>query len=1178
MRGGTKKSGGHARPATMAAKLRSAPATHEEAAKPKPPAAVAGKKAPVSLRRHGTASNETLAQLRAERDEALAQQVATAEILETINRSSGDPAPVFDAILERAMRLCDAAFGGLLVSDGEFVKYLAFRNVPERFKHFLMHNQVRARTMFGPNWAAGAVLNVADLSQSEGYRRRIPVTVSAVEDGGIRAVLLMPMMKEGVFVGAFTIYRHEVRPFTDRQVALTRSFAEQAVIAIENARLLGELRQRTSDLQESLGYQVATSDVLKIIGRSTFDLKPVLKTLIETAGRLCAADGGGVTMRDGDLFRYVAAIDEDKLWDLVRDQRFGPSRGTLTGRALVEGGIVHIPDAAADPEYNIDGAVTVGGLRAALAVPLLHNGAIVGTFNLVRFRPEPFTERQIELVRTFADQAVIAIENARLLTELRESLEQQKAIADVLQAINSSPGNLTPVFDAILEKAHTLCGASRGALFMADGAVFLAAATRGYPDELAARLRAGFTRADAPAIGPLLDGARVHHQPDLLATVPPDDAVGLDIIKRGGVRTGLMVPLRKDGQLLGIISSNRAEVRPFADKEIALLESFAAQAVIAIDNARLLDEVNSRNRDLQESLEYQTATSDVLKVISRSTFDLHSVLDTLAQTAVRLCKSDSGAITVKEGDVFRYTAFHGTSDELKEILRERPLVPGRDTVAGRTALEAQVIHLTDLSTDPSYGWRQVAAFKEIRSTIGVPMLRGTEVIGTFSLSRFHVEPYTDRQIELVRTFADQAVIAIENARLLEEINKRQAELRVTFDNMGDAVIMFDGGQRLVAWNRNFLHMLDIPEEWLATPRTYGDFAAYLTERGEFGDTPPPNMGDPNSEAVVRPIRYERTRPDGRVLEVRRNPIPGGAGFVFIYADITERKLAEQSILSAREAAEHALADLKQAQANLIQSEKMASLGALTAGIAHEIKNPLNFVNNFANLSNELLDELKETAAPGFATLDADKRNEIDETMAMLTSNLEKIEEHGRRADGIVKSMLTHSRGGSGDRREADINALVEEALNLAYHGARAQDHEFNITLQRDYDQAMKPIELAPQDVMRVFLNVFGNGFYATNKRRKQGGKADFHPVLKIATRELGDTVEVRIRDNGTGIPPAIRDKLFQPFFTTKPTGEGTGLGLSISYDIVTRQHGGTIEVDSQLDDFTEFTIHLPRKR
>jgi signal transduction histidine kinase len=290
----------------------------------------------------------------------------------------------------------------------------------------------------------------------------------------------------------------------------------------------------------------------------------------------------------------------------------------------------------------------------------------------------------------------------------------------------------------------------------------------------------------------------------------------------------------------------------------------------------------------------------------------------------------------------------------------------------------------------------------------------------------------------------------------------------------------------------------------------------------------------------------------------------------------DRQRAEAEIRAARDAAEAALTELKAAQANLIQAEKMASLGQLTAGIAHEIKNPLNFVNNFAALSTELLDELKQTTGPAVAALDSDGRAEAEEVMATLTGNLQKIIEHGNRADNIVKSMLEHSRGVTGERREVDLNGLVEEALNLAYHGARAQDQSFNITLEREFDGELRGMELAPQEMTRVFLNLFGNGFYAATNRARENGDASFRPTLTVATRDLGEAVEVRVRDNGTGIPPEIRDKLFQPFFTTKPTGEGTGLGLSISYDIITQQHGGTIEVDSEPGAFTEFTIRLPR--
>jgi len=595
-------------------------------------------------------------------------------------------------------------------------------------------------------------------------------------------------------------------------------------------------------------------------------------------------------------------------------------------------------------------------------------------------------------------------------------------------------------------------------------------------------------------------------------------------------------------------------------------------------------EIEGRNRELAEALEQQTATAEVLHVISSAPGDLTPVFDAMIARARQLCEADFAVMNRYDGERFLPIFVQGVPAGFAKQLLSRPPQPGRRNALARLVEGEDVVRIDDLRQAPGYrsGDPRSRAIVErggARSYAIVALRKDGRLLGTLAAYRKSVRPFTDKQIGLLQNFAALTVIAMDNARLLNEIRQHQAELRVIFDNMGDGVAMFDAEMRLAAWNLNFQKMLDLPDELTQSRPTLAQYVDYLAGRGEYETAATEVVAEiqRGAQDADRETRFERTRPDGRVIEVRRNAVPGG-GSVLIFGDITERKRSEEKIRTARDAAEAALGDLKAAQGRLIQAEKMASLGQLTAGIAHEIKNPLNFVNNFASLSVELLEELKEVAEPALAGLDEDKRDDLDETIGMLTGNLEKIAEHGRRADNIVKSMLEHSRGVSGERREVDLNALVEESLNLAYHGARAQDQSFNITLERDLDHHLRPIRLVPQDMTRVFLNLFGNGFYAANKRAQQGDETGFRPVLYVATHDCGDAVEVRVRDNGTGIPPDIRDKLFQPFFTTKPTGEGTGLGLSITYDIVTQQHGGTIAVDSEVGQFTEFTVRLPRQR
>jgi two-component system NtrC family sensor kinase len=805
-------------------------------------------------------------------------------------------------------------------------------------------------------------------------------------------------------------------------------------------------------------------------------------------------------------------------------------------------------------------------------VPLRRDGKLLGALSAYRQEVRPFTDKQIALLQNFAAQAVIAMEIARLITETRETLEQQTATAEVLQVINSSPGDLAPVFDAILEKAHTLCGAAKGALVAYDGERYQTVASRGLSAAYAKLLRE-LRREFGPSNRPserLLRGESLVQIPDLRTE---NDQISLGAAELEGARTVLFVPLRKDGALLGYMTAYRQEVRPFSEKQIALLQNFAAQAVIAMKNARLLTET-------REALEQQSATAKVLQVINSSPGDLSPVFDAILEKAMHLCSAAFGLMTTYDGETFLTAAHRGLPPRFAEYadsLRQSKVGWGGAHV--RMVEGADIVHVLDAKDDEAYpslpSRRALVDLGGARTVLAVAMRRDDALLGSFAIYRQQVQAFSGKEISILQNFAAQAVIAIENARLLSEIRQRQAELRVTFDNMADGVAMFDEHLRLTAWNRNFQQILDLPDAILAERPSYDDYVRNLADRGEFGTHDVEGELSRRLEGTDQELRLERTRPDGRVIEVRRNAVPGG-GFVLIYSDITERKRSEAEIRAARDAAEASLRDLKAAQASLIQAEKMASLGQLTAGIAHEIKNPLNFVNNFAWLSVGLLDEMKETTAPAITALDEDKRAEIDETIKMLTGNLEKIAERGRRADNIVKSMLEHSRGSSGERRSVDLNALIEEALNLAYHGGRAQDQNFNATLEREYAAALPAIELVPQDITRVCLNLIGNGFYAATKRQKEGGDPKFKPTLKVSTRDLGDAVEIRVRDNGVGIPAEIKDKLFQPFFTTKPTGEGTGLGLSISYDIVTQQHGGSIEVESRVGEFTEFTVRLPR--
>jgi GAF domain-containing protein len=1339
--------------------------------------------------------------------ESLQQQTATADVLKVISRSAFDLQTVLATLTESAARLCNADMAAI-VRQSELGYYHATNyNLSDDWIELTKSTRILPgrESVVGRVLVESKAVQIADVLADPEY-----AFSEFQKAAGYRTLLGVPLLRAGQPIGVIFLGRQTVEPFTDKQIELVSTFADQAVIAIENVRLFDEVQARTEDLAESLQQQTATADVLKVISRSAFDLQPVLDTIVQTASRLCEAEFAAIFKLQGEKYEIASANNAAEAFvKHAAEHPIPPGRGFLVGRTALERKTVHIPDCLADPEYTALDYQTVGHYRTMLGVPLLREGVPIGVIGLMRAAVRPFTDKQIDLVTTFADQAVIAIENVRLFDEvqartedLSESLKQQTAITEVLEVINSSPGNLGPIFDAMLEKATHLCEAAYGMFYRYDGEFFHAIALRGVPTTYADFLRGPIRPSPENALGRLLSGEPLVHMPDIRvdAAFGSGDPLRIATVELGRARTYLGVPLRKDGVLIGAISAYRQEVRPFSERQVGLLQNFAAQAVIAsenvrlfeeiqartedlqeslqqqtatadvlkvisrsafdlptvlqtlvesaarlckldigalwllrdgllhleastgnteawvefrrahpqplirsvpssraaltgridivpdilddpelapelhqlgnyratfsvpllregtpigvlslaraepgqfssrqiqlvqtfadqaviaIENVRLFDEVQARTEDLRESLQQQTATADVLKVISRSTFDLQVVLQTLVESAARLCEADKATITRQRDGVFYRAESFGFSREFMDHVRDIPVVPDRGSATGRALLEGTVVHIPDVQTDADYQFDEALRLGKYRTLLGVPMLREGTPIGVVTLTRSEPRPFTEKQIELVTTFADQAAIAIENVRLFDEVQTKTRELsealvyqtgsgnilRVIASSPTDiapvlkAIVesacelcdAYDAIVRLKDGNHlhHSAHHGSIPintDKWLinrnsAVGRSMLDRKAVHVHdmQSAEGDEFPESQGRARrlGHRTLLSVPLLREGESIGAIILRRNEAHPFSekqiALLQTFADqaviaIGNVRLFEEVQQRTKELS-LSLDNLRTAQDRLVQTEKLASLGQLTAGIAHEIKNPLNFVNNFSALSVELVDELDEVLKP--ALLEQKMRKETDELTHMLKGNLEKVVQHGKRADSIVKNMLLHSREGSGERRSVELNAVVEDSLNLAYHGARAESQEFKIKLERAFDPAAGEVELFPQEITRVLLNLISNGFYAAMKRKAEMTDG-YEPALAATTRDLGDRVEIRIRDNGNGIPPEVKDKMFNPFFTTKPPGEGTGLGLSLSYDIIVKQHAGSIEVDTRPGEFTEFRVILPR--
>jgi GAF domain-containing protein len=930
-----------------------------------------------------------------ETKEALERQTATAEILKVISSSPTEVQPVFDAIVQSGLKLFSDAGVAVVLRDGDQVSLAAVagRNA-ERLKTRFPFPLTR-EYMHGL-----AILDrkLVDIPDAQAYKEGplLPGIRNFLASGS-RAQTVLPMIRGNVAIGAISVTHEEARQLTDKQLALFQTFADQAVIAIENVRLFNETK-------EALERQTAVAQVLKTISQTTFDLQAVFNVVVENATKLCRGDFGYLFRREGEVFQLLASAGgKQELVEYERTHPTGITRKTLIGRMALERRLVHIPDVFADPDYEWPANVE-HGVHTVAAVPIFSGDEVVGAIGAARFKVEPFSAEELRLFETFADQAAIAIDNVRLFNETKEALEQQTATSAILGVISSSPTDLRPVFDAILGNATTLCEAHLGLLHLFDGEYFRTVAHRGANPEYEKWIYGRGRFKPQAFLTELVSGRKAVHVADIRDSrwylAGKDNAVKL--VEVAGARSFLAVPLLKDGQVVGTITIYRPEVRPFTDKQITLLSTFADQAVIAIENVRLFNET-------KEALEQQTATAEVLKLISRTTFELDKVLQALLDNAARLSGAVRAAMLRPDGEgnfVPVVTYNYDPDGPLMRRMRERPIHAGRDSINGRALLEKRPIHVADVLADPEYGRQDLVERERYRTVLAVPMLRDGEAIGLLALTKgAEVDPFTEKQMEVVTTFADQAVIAIENVRLFQEIKDKTREVEV---------------------------------------------------------------------------------------------------------------------------------------ANKHKSEFLANM-------SHELRTPLNAIIGFSEVLIEKM------------------FGEVNEKQA---DYLKDIHESGRHLLSLINDVLDLSKIEAG-RMELELGTFhLPTAISNAMTLVRERAQRHGIHLASELDPALGELNADERKVKQILLNLLSNAVKFT----PDGGR------VHVSAACVDSRVEVSVRDTGIGIAPEDHAAVFEEF---KQVGrdalkkaEGTGLGLTLTKRLV-ELHGGEIRLESVPGKGSTFSFTLP---